>query len=72
MTQEKPPAAPQDENQIIAERRSKLTDLRKAGNAFPNTFRRDNVASQLHEQYGEQSKEALEEIINKELVVTAE
>lgn len=61
MTQEKPPAVPQDENQIIAERRSKLTDLRKAGNAFPNTFRRDNVASQLHEQYGEQSKEALEE-----------
>ena len=62
MTQEKPPAAPQDENQIIAERRSKLTDLRKAGNAYPNIFRRDNVASQLHEQYGEQSKEALEEI----------
>ncbi len=61
MTQENQPASPQEENQIIAERRSKLTELRKMGNAFPNTFRRDNVASQLLEQYGEQSKELLEE-----------
>ncbi len=61
MTQENPPVAPQDENQIIAERRSKLKELRKVGNAFPNIFRRDNIASQLHEQYGEQSKELLEE-----------
>lgn len=61
MTQENQPVTPQDENQIIAERRSKLAELRKVGNAFPNTFRRDNVASQLHEQYGEQSKELLEE-----------
>ena len=61
MTQENQPVAPQNENQIIAERRSKLTEHRKVGNAFPNTFRRDSVASQLHEQYGEQSKELLEE-----------
>lgn len=61
MTQENQPASHQDENQIIAERRNKLTELRKVGNAFPNTFRRDHVASQLHAQYGEQSKETLEE-----------
>ena len=31
---------PQDENQIIAERRAKLARLRESGNAFPNDFRR--------------------------------
>lgn len=61
MTQENQPVTPQNENQIIAERRSKLTELRKVGNAFPNIFRRDNIASQLHEQYDERSKELLEE-----------
>ena len=29
---------PQDENQIITERRNKLADIRKAGVAFPNDF----------------------------------
>ncbi len=61
MTLENQPATHQDENQIIAERRSKLVELRKVGNAFPNTFRRNHVASQLHALYGEQSKEILEE-----------
>ena len=60
MTQEDQAATPQDENKIIAERRAKLTELRAAGNAFPNTFRRDNLASALHQQYGEYTKERLE------------
>ena len=33
---EAPQAAPQDENQIIAERRGKLARLRQQGQAFPN------------------------------------
>ncbi|MEK7792042.1 MAG: lysine--tRNA ligase [Pseudomonadota bacterium] len=61
MTQENQSAAPQDENQIIAERRAKLAEIRQAGNAFPNTFRREHLAMALHQHYGEQSKEALEE-----------
>ena len=61
MTQENQSATPQDENQIIAERRTKLTELRQAGNAFPNTFRRDDLAAKLHQQFGEFSKEKLEE-----------
>jgi lysyl-tRNA synthetase class 2 len=60
MTQEDQATTPQDENKIIAERRAKLTELRAAGNAFPNTFRRDNLASVLHQQYGEYTKERLE------------
>jgi lysyl-tRNA synthetase class 2 len=50
----------QDENQIIAERRAKLKALREAGNAFPNDFRRDRLASELHAGYGEKSNEELE------------
>ncbi|WP_107794417.1 lysine--tRNA ligase [Nitrosomonas aestuarii] len=62
MTQENPSASPQqDENQIIAERRAKLAALRQDGNAFPNTFRRENLAAALHAHYGEQSKETLTE-----------
>jgi lysyl-tRNA synthetase class 2 len=51
----------QDENRLIAERREKLNALREAGNAFPNTFRRDSYAQDLLEQYGDKSKEELEE-----------
>ena len=49
-----------DENQIIAERRAKLKALRERGNAFPNDFRRDRLASELHAGYGDKSNEELE------------
>lgn len=52
---------PQEENQIIAERRSKLAALRRNGNAFPNTFRREHLCAALHENYGEYSAEGLQE-----------
>ena len=61
MTKENPSAAPQDENQIIAERRAKLTEWRQAGNAFPNTFRRTHLAADLHRQFDDLTKEQLEE-----------
>lgn len=60
MNQDNQSATPQDENQIIAERRTKLAELRKTGIAFPNTFRRDSLASGLHQQYNAHSKETLE------------
>ena len=50
----------QDENQIIAERRAKLTELRKTGSVFPNDFRRDDLASDLHQQYAADTNETLE------------
>ena len=61
MTEANTPA-PKDENQIIAERRAKLAELRKAGNAFPNDFQRLHMADALHAAHGDQSKEALEAI----------
>ena len=39
--------APPDENQIIAERRAKLGRLREQGNAFPNDFRRKDLAADV-------------------------
>jgi len=49
-----------DENKLIAERRAKLAELRKAGAAFPNAFRRDVLAGQLHAAFGERSGEWLD------------
>ena len=51
-----------DENKLIAERREKLKQLREQGNAFPNDFRRDSVSGELHAEYGDKSKEELEEM----------
>lgn len=49
-----------DDNQIIAERRAKLGELRKNGVAFPNDFDRKNLAGDLHAKYGELSHEELD------------
>jgi lysyl-tRNA synthetase class 2 len=52
-----PPAA--DENQIIAERRAKLTRLRTAGPAFPNDFVRTHRAADLQAGYEATSRDEL-------------
>src|SRR5574340_711443 len=51
---------PQDENQIIAERRAKLNAIREKGVAFPNDFQRKNMAADLHAEHGEKSHDELE------------
>ncbi|MCC6916077.1 lysine--tRNA ligase [Nitrosomonas sp.] len=60
MTQEDIPGISQDENSLIAERRSKLTALREISNAFPNDYRRDSLARDLHEKYDGCPREELE------------
>lgn len=52
----------QDENKLIALRREKLAERRQAGVAFPNDFRRDTLAAELHERFGEETAEALESL----------
>jgi len=50
-----------DENRLIAERRQKLQKIRdEKGIAFPNDFRRDAFAADLHKEYGALSKGELE------------
>ena len=50
---------PEDENEIIAQRRAKLKELRLQGNPFPNDFRRTDLALALHELYEQKSKDEL-------------
>jgi lysyl-tRNA synthetase class 2 len=50
----------QDENQIFAERRSKLNAIRQAGVAFPNDFERKHLAGDLHAEFGEKTHDELE------------
>jgi len=65
----KPDEIKPDENKLIAERRAKLAQVRAtatavpgeiSGGAFPNDFRRDSLAGQLHDAFGERSAQWLE------------
>ncbi|UCH53448.1 MAG: lysine--tRNA ligase [Pseudomonadota bacterium] len=49
-----------DENEQIALRRAKLADLRQRGQAFPNDFKRNVMAGELHAEYGAKDNAALE------------
>ena len=49
-----------DENSLIQLRREKLAKLRERGVAFPNDFKRDVLAAELHGLYGKHSGESLD------------
>lgn len=49
-----------DENKLIAQRREKLQTWRETGAAFPNDFRRDAFAADLHAAHADQDTETLE------------
>ncbi|WP_133405628.1 lysine--tRNA ligase [Parashewanella tropica] len=54
----------QDENKLIAERRAKLSHIRETcpANGHPNSFDRKHKAADIQAEYGEYSKEQLEEM----------
>jgi lysyl-tRNA synthetase class 2 len=45
-----------DENRLIAQRREKLKALRDAGYCFPNDFRRNVMAGELHAEYDDKDQ----------------
>ena len=49
-----------DENKLIAERRAKLAALRAAGQPFPNDYRRDALAGELHAAFADRDAAWLE------------
>ena len=49
-----------DENKLITERRNKLDELRENGIAFPNDFRRNVVAAELHAKFDALDKAAID------------
>ncbi len=50
-----------EENELVAQRRDQLTALRENGQAYRNDFRREHLSANLVKEYGEKSKEELEE-----------
>jgi lysyl-tRNA synthetase class 2 len=62
MNDSTPSSLATDENHLIAERRGKLSKLRADGVAYPNDFRPDIQAAELHKAYDDLDKEALAEI----------
>ena len=51
----------EEENKLVVLRRQKLTNIRAQRNAFPNHFRREDLAHELQEHYGKLSRDALAE-----------
>ncbi len=63
---------PIDENHVIAERREKLKAIRAAapgGIAFPNDFRPQHLAKELHAAHGARTKEDFEAAAHVDVVV---
>src|SRR6476620_11354379 len=64
MSEQDRPTPPEDDNQLIAERREKLKALREAqkqgkGVAFPNDFKPSDKAATLHAAHGAKESEQL-------------
>ena len=51
-----------DENELIRQRREKLDAWRQSAQAYPNTFKPEDLASDIIEKYQDLEKEALEEL----------
>lgn len=49
-----------DENRLIAQRRDKLSALRQEGAAYPNDFRRDALAADLHARHDDAEPDDLQ------------
>ena len=53
--------ARQDESKLITERRRKLDAMREVGGAYPNDFRRNAIADELHGTFADHDDETLRE-----------
>jgi len=54
-----------DENEQIANRKTKLKTLREQGIAFPNDFRPDVLAAEIHKLYADKDHDALQNESNR-------
>lgn len=51
----------EDLSDQLAQRKAKLAQLREQGNAFPNSFRRNALAAELHKEYEQFNHDELEQ-----------
>jgi lysyl-tRNA synthetase class 2 len=49
-----------DTNELISQRRTKLAEIRKKQNAYPNNFHRDSFAIEIHSQHENKTEPELE------------
>jgi len=56
-----------DDNQLIQQRRAKLSQMREKGNAFPNSFRPTHLAADLHRDHDGREKA---DVANDEISVS--
>ena len=68
MSEDNQSAAVNEENKLVAERRAKLAEIREKRNAFPNHFRRENLADDLQKELSDKDKQTLE-TLNRRAVV---
>lgn len=62
MTETTQPALTTEEsNKLVAQRREKLAQMRAAGQAYPNDYKREDLAGALQERYADTDKETLAE-----------
>ncbi|NOX08783.1 MAG: lysine--tRNA ligase [Gammaproteobacteria bacterium] len=61
MSKKNQQAPVQDEHRLIAERRAKLAKVREQGIAFPNDFRRNVMAGELHAEYDDKENDFFED-----------
>jgi len=54
-----------EENKLVAERRAKLNAIREGGVAFPNEWRRTDLAADLQAQFADNDKPSLEELAHR-------
>lgn len=52
----------EEDNKLVALRREKLAAARAVGNVFPNDFRREQFAADLHAEYDQHDKQALQDL----------
>lgn len=57
-----------DESEQVAIRKQKLRELRASGNAYPNTFRRDSLAQNIHDRFAALEPDELEQVSESFLV----
>ena len=55
----------QDENKLIAERKSKLASLREEGNPFVNDFKPKDLAQNLHKEFDKATNKVLQQSNNE-------
>lgn len=60
MSEQETPMTAEEFNSLIQQRREKLQQWRSTGKAYPNDFKRDHLAAELHDRFDDLDKETVD------------